>query len=183
MALRIEHVSPAPVAIVTGEVFTDDRGIFCELGKQSEFDAFAFPRFVQANESRSRRGVLRGLHYQLDPHAQGKLVRVVSGAVWDVAVDIRASSPTFCDWFGLELDEGNHQMLWIPPGFAHGFVALTDDAIVQYRMTAEYHAPSERAIAWNDQSIDIAWPDAGAEIILSGKDESAPMLEDADVFA
>lgn len=182
MAFRIERTSLAPVAVLTGQVFTDDRGSFRELGKQSEFEALGLPVFVQSNESRSRLGVLRGLHYQLDPHAQGKLVRVVSGSVWDVAVDIRASSATFLSWFGIELNGETPTMLWVPPGFAHGFLALTDDTIVQYNTTAEYHAESERIIRWNDPAIGIEWPATGFDILLSQKDSEAPIASDTDVF-
>lgn len=183
MVLEIERTSLDPVAILTAQVFADDRGYFCELGKRSEFKALGLPRFVQTNESRSRRGVLRGLHYQLDPHAQGKLVRVVSGSIWDVAVDIRASSATFLQWFGVELNDVTPTMLWVPPGFAHGFLALSDDAVVQYNTTAEYHSESERSILWSDPTIGIEWPDSDVELILSDKDASAPSCSDADVFA
>ena len=181
MALTYEETELAPVAVLTGDVHSDDRGAFRELGKQSEFRAFGLPPFVQENESRSHRGVLRGLHYQLEPHAQGKLVRAVSGAVWDVAVDIRSASPTFGEWFGMTLSGDDHTMLWVPPGFAHGFLALTDDAIVQYRITAEYHAASERSIAYDDARINIDWPVVG-DFTISAKDRDAPRFADADVF-
>lgn len=171
-----------PVATVTSRVFSDDRGSFSETAKQSDFDALGLPRFVQDNESRSHRGVLRGLHYQLEPHAQGKLVRVAWGSIWDVAVDIRASSPTFLQWFGIELTGADSTMLWVPPGFAHGFVAMSDDAIVQYRTTAEYHAESERSIVFDDPAIGIDWPDPGVATILSQKDADAPRVSDAEVF-
>jgi dTDP-4-dehydrorhamnose 3,5-epimerase len=182
MAMQLEQTRLEPVAILTRQVFTDERGSFSEVGKQSEFDALGLPRFVQTNESRSRRGVLRGLHYQLDPHAQGKLVRVVVGSVWDVAVDIRKSSPTFLEWFALELDADAPTMVWVPRGFAHGFLTLTDDAIVQYTTTAEYHEGSERIIAWNDPAIGIDWPNMGEDVVLSSKDSAAPDAAETDVF-
>ncbi len=136
--------------------------------------------FVQDNHSRSAQGVLRGLHYQIE-HAQGKLVRVVAGAVFDVAVDIRKSSPTFGRWVGVELSAANKKMVWIPPGFAHGFLVLSDDAEFLYK-TTDYYAPShERTIAWNDPQIGIAWPLAGAPL-LSAKDQAGVRLKDAEVF-
>jgi dTDP-4-dehydrorhamnose 3,5-epimerase len=182
MPLRIETTELGPVAIVTGPVFLDDRGSFRELGRQSEFETLGFPPFVQENESRSRSGVLRGLHYQLEPYAQGKLVRAVSGSIWDVAVDIRASSPTFLHWFGLHLTDSEPTMLWVPPGFAHGFLVLTEGAIVQYWMTAEYNADSERSIAPMDPAIGIEWPGLNVDVVLSDKDAAAPLVVDADVF-
>lgn len=183
MPLQIQPTHLDPVAILTGPVFEDERGSFRELGKWSEFQALGMPRFVQQNESRSRLGVMRGLHYQLEPHVQGKLVRVVSGSIFDVAVDVRASSPTFLDWFGLRLSDTQHTMLWIPPGFAHGFLALTDDAIVQYWMTSEYNTMSERGIAPTDPAIGIEWPDVEGPILLSEKDAAAPVAAEADLFA
>lgn len=182
MTLEIEPTELEPVAILTGHVFKDDRGTFRELGRTSEFETLGLPRFVQENESRSRLGVLRGLHYQLEPHAQGKLVRVASGNIWDVAVDIRVSSPTFLNWFGLHLSDSEPTMLWIPPGFAHGFLVLTEGAIVQYWMTSEYNAASERSITPMDPTVAIAWPEVG-EIVLSDKDATAPVVGDADLFS
>jgi dTDP-4-dehydrorhamnose 3,5-epimerase len=127
-------------------------------------------------------GVLRGLHYQIEPHAQGKLVRVVSGSIFDVAVDVRASSPTYLDWFGIRLNDSDSAMLWVPPGFAHGFLVLTEWAIVQYRMSSEYHPQSERSISPLDPALGIAWPAFGGEIVLSDKDATAPVAAIADVF-
>src|SRR5436305_356730 len=132
--------------------------------------------FVQDNQSRSTRGVLRGLHYQ-QPNAQGKLVRCARGALFDVAVDIRTGSPHFGKWYGAELSEENRLMLWIPPGFAHGFCALSDVADLTYKCTAFYDSASDRAIAWNDPEIAIAWPIANPT--LSPKDAAAPRLQDA----
>ena len=138
--------------------------------------------FVQDNHSASKLGVLRGLHYQLPPHPQGKLVRVVVGSVFDVAVDIRRSSPTFRSWFGTELTADNKRQLWVPPGFAHGFVTTSDWTEVLYKTTNYYEAGVDRSIRWNDPEIGIDWPTEG-EPILSAKDASAPHLSEAEVFA
>lgn len=145
---------------------------------QAWMQAIGKPQFVQDNHSRSGRGVLRGLHYQLPPFAQGKLVRVTRGAVFDVAVDIRQSSPTFGQWVGVELTEDNHRQLWVPPGFAHGFMTLTDEVDFLYKTTANYTPSHERSIAWNDPDIGIVWPDIGDAPQLSGKDQVAPALRD-----
>lgn len=170
--------------IVEPNVYQDDRGRFFEAYNQREFQARtgSSSYFVQDNQSRSRQGVLRGLHYQLDPKAQGKLVRVTRGAVFDVAVDIRRTSPSFGDWLGVELTEDNHKQIWVPPGFAHGFVALTDPADVLYKVTEYYSREHDRAIRWDDPDIAIDWP-LKEEPILSEKDASAPYLRDAEVFA
>lgn len=135
--------------------------------------------FVQDNHSRSSRGVLRGLHFQ-EPHSQGKLIRCVRGAVFDVAVDVRAGSPTFSRWFGVDLTEENRWMMWVPPGFAHGFLTLSEVADVTYKCTDYYDPSSERSILWNDPKIGIEWP--AAEARLSKKDAAAPRLEDAEVL-
>ncbi len=138
------------------------------------------PDFVQDNHSRSAKGVLRGIHYQSSP-AQGKLVRCGRGRVWDVAVDLRRCSPTFARWFGLELSEENKKQLWIPAGFGHGFVALTDDAELLYKTTDYYAADCDRSIRWDDPGIGIEWPLDGPPA-LSDKDRDAPLLADAEVF-
>lgn len=171
------------VVLFTPKVFGDERGFFYE-----SFNARAFkegtglePEFVQDNHSRSVKGVLRGLHYQLNPHAQGKLVRVVQGEVFDVAVDIRRSSPTFGKWVGAVLSAQNNNQLWIPPGFAHGFITLSDTAEFLYKTTDFYSTQSERCIAWNDPDIGIEWlPDCTPQ--LSGKDQLGVALKDADLF-
>jgi dTDP-4-dehydrorhamnose 3,5-epimerase len=138
---------------------------------------------VQDNHSRSSCGVLRGLHYQLTPHAQGKLVRCVSGAVFDVAVDMRASSPRFGQWAGVELSADKHRQLWIPPGFAHGFLVLSETADFLYK-TTDYYAPqAEGCVRWDDPSIGIQWPDLGITPQLAPKDAQAPLLADAQRFA
>lgn len=172
------------VMVLEPKVFGDARGFFYESFNQAAFNAAtgtAFT-FVQDNHSRSSQGVLRGLHYQLPPHAQGKLVRVVRGAVWDVAVDIRQGSPTFGQWVGQELTEDNHKQFWIPPGFAHGFVVLSESADFLYKTTNYYAPQSDRGIAWNDPDLDIAWPNLGMDFVLSDKDRQQPALRQAEVF-
>ena len=172
------------VMVVEPKVFGDARGFFYESFNQVAFNAAtgtAFT-FVQDNHSRSSQGVLRGLHYQLPPHAQGKLVRVVRGAVWDVAVDIRQGSPTFGQWVGQELTEDTHKQFWIPPGFAHGFVVLSESADFLYKTTNYYAPQSDRGIAWNDPDLDIAWPNLGMDFVLSDKDRQQPALRQTEVF-
>ena len=172
------------VKIIEPKVFGDDRGYFLETWSAKAFaqEGLDWP-FVQDNHSRSRKNVLRGLHYQLK-QTQGKLVRVVTGAVFDVAVDIRRTSPTFGHWVGVELSEDNHHMLWIPPGFAHGFLTLSDTADLTYKCTDFYAAPHERAIVWNDASLAIDWPLAMGETpLVSPKDAAGMTLEQADLFA
>jgi dTDP-4-dehydrorhamnose 3,5-epimerase len=171
------------VILFEPRTFGDDRGFFFESFNQRQFEeAVGYPvNFVQDNHSKSAKGVLRGLHYQMPPHAQGKLVRVVQGEVFDVAVDIRKSSITFGKWVGATLSAENNQQLWVPPGFAHGFITLSETAEFLYK-TSNYYAPeSERAIIWNDLDLGIEWP-ALLEPALSGKDHAAPMFNDAEVF-
>lgn len=171
------------VLILEPKVFGDARGFFLESwNRQTMADNGLAMDFVQDNHSRSARGVLRGLHYQLE-NPQGKLVRVTQGAVFDVAVDIRRSSPHFGKWVGVELSSENHRMLWIPPGFAHGFMVLSETADFLYKCTTLYHPPSDRSLRWNDPEIGIAWPSAAGAPLLSAKDEAAPLLADAEVFA
>ena len=171
--------------IIEPKVFGDARGFFYESFNQQAFDAATGTRFsfVQDNHSRSAKGVLRGLHYQLAPRAQGKLVRVVRGAVFDVAVDIRRSSPTFGQWVGAELSEENQRQFWIPPGFAHGFLVLSESADFLYKTTDYYSPEQERCIAWDDPAIGVAWPDAGLVPKLSAKDQQGRALAQAEVFA
>ena len=172
------------VILLSPKVFGDDRGFFFESFNQLKFEqATGLQRsFVQDNHSRSQRGVLRGLHYQLAPKAQGKLVRVVQGEVFDVAVDIRKSSPTFGQWVGALLSAENKRQMWIPEGFAHGFVTLTNSAEFHYK-TTDYYAPEyERCIAWNDPAIGIDWQFDG-EPQLSGKDRQGCAISSAEVFA
>lgn len=168
------------VLIFEPKVFGDSRGFFFESFNQQAFDAAVGQpvTFVQDNHSRSAKGVLRGLHLQAEPHAQGKLVRVTSGRVFDVAVDTRADSATFRRWVGVELSADNHRQLWIPLGLAHGFVAMSDSADLLYK-TTDYYAPSaEIGIRWNDPELAIAWPDIGMPFVLSDKDARAPLLAD-----
>ena len=179
----VETAIAGPV-IIEPRVFGDARGFFYESFNQQAFNAATGTNleFVQDNHSRSSKGVLRGLHYQLPPHAQGKLVRVVRGAVWDVAVDIRKDSPTFGQWVAETLTEDNHKQFWIPPGFAHGFVVLSESADFLYKTTNYYAPQSDRGIAWNDPDLDIAWPNLGMDFVLSDKDRQQPALRQAEVF-
>lgn len=170
------------VIIVKPKVFGDERGFFMETYKKSDFmKAGIDTDFVQDNHSKSVKGVLRGLHYQLEPKAQGKLVRCIKGKVFDVAVDIRKGSPTFGKWIGVELSEENKLMLWIPKGFAHGFLTLSEEAEIVYKVSGgEYSPEHDRSIRWNDPDIGIEWP-LEREPILSEKDKIAPFLKDAEV--
>lgn len=161
-------------------VFGDDRGWFMESFNQQVFEkaladrGLDIPTFVQDNHSFSKKGVLRGLHYQLNPHAQGKLVRVVQGRAWDVAVDIRKDSETFGQWVGVELSGENHKQFWIPAGFAHGFIALEDNTQFLYKTTDYYSKECERSILWNDSVLKIEWPLSDIdELIVSHKDQIA----------
>jgi dTDP-4-dehydrorhamnose 3,5-epimerase len=171
------------VLIFEPQVFGDERGFLLVSFNAENFrDATGSDiTFVQDNHSRSRRGVLRGLHYQIK-QPQGKLVRVVTGRVFDVAVDVRKSSPTFGRWVGVELSADNHRLLWIPPGFAHGFLVLSDTADFLYKMTDVYAPEHERTIDWNDPAIGIVWPVEG-EPVLSAKDKVGVALGEAEVFA
>jgi dTDP-4-dehydrorhamnose 3,5-epimerase len=170
--------------VLEPKVFGDDRGFFFESFNAKRFAELTgvTAEFVQDNHSRSAKGVLRGLHYQIQ-QAQGKLVRATAGTVFDVAVDIRKSSPTFGQWFGIELSAENKRQMWIPPGFAHGFVVTSDSAEFLYK-TTDYWAPEhERAILWNDTAIGINWPPEIDVPLLSGKDAAAALLSNAEVFA
>lgn len=171
------------VIIFEPKVFGDERGFFLESFNQKTFEeATGLKReFVQDNHSKSSKGVLRGLHYQLPPMAQGKLVRVVQGEVFDVAVDIRKSSPTFGQWVGVHLSAENKRQLWIPEGFAHGFLTLSETAEFLYKTTNYYSPKDEGAIVWNDQDLAITWPEAG-EVLVSGKDQIAPTFKNAVYF-
>lgn len=180
--MKVTATSIADVLIVEPKVFGDSRGFFFESFNQREFNAATGSNFsfVQDNHSRSVKGVLRGLHYQLG-QPQGKLVRVVRGAVFDVAVDIRPASTTFGKWFGLELNEHDHRQLWVPPGLAHGFLVLSDSADFLYK-TTDYYAPAlERCIAWNDSTLAIDWPLNGASPRLSSKDAAGQAFKLADL--
>ena len=171
------------VLLIRPRVFGDGRGYFLETWQRQRFEAAGIEAsFVQDNLSRSTRGTLRGLHYQM-PQAQGKLVSVVRGEVFDVAVDLRESSPTFGRWVATVLSDQNHEALWIPPGFAHGFLTLSETADFLYKCT-DYYAPScERSIRWDDPTLGIEWPALGEPPILSPRDAAAPAFADAEYFA
>ena len=180
MPFTFERLSIPDVILVRPRVFVDDRGFFMESYKASEFKAHGIPfDFVQDNHSLSKKGVLRGLHYQLPPKAQGKLVRCLRGRVWDVAVDLRTGSPWYKKWVAVELSAENKLMLWVPPGFAHGFVALEDETEVFYKVTAEYDPELDRGLFWKDPELAIPWPIS--EPILSEKDQRLPCLAEAEV--
>lgn len=170
--------TPLPgVVVVELQAFSDDRGFFMETYHAERFhEAGIDATFVQDNQSHSRGAIVRGLHYQ-EPNPQGKLVRCTSGAVFDVAVDIRRGSPTFAQWYGIELSAANLRMLWVPAGFAHGFCTLTPEADVAYKCTALYRADCDRNVRWNDPAIGIVWPIESPR--LSPKDAAAPQLADA----
>lgn len=180
--MRVIPAEIPDVLVIEPKVFGDDRGFFFESYNERDFAAATglSVRFVQDNHSRSARGVLRGLHYQIQ-QPQGKLVRVIAGEVFDVAVDIRRSSPTFGRWVGVTLSEGNKRTVWIPPGFAHGFLVLSGTADFLYK-TTDYYAPQfERTISWNDPEIGVAWPFDSAPV-LSAKDQAGAPLKLAEVF-
>ena len=183
--MQVTPLAISDVLLIEPKVFGDDRGFFYESFNQKVFnDATGSDlQFVQDNHSRSSQGVLRGLHYQVPPRAQGKLVRVVRGAVFDVAVDIRKGSPTFGQWAGAELTEGNHRQLWIPPGLAHGFLVLSESADFLYKTTDYYSPEHERCIAWDDPQLAIAWPDLGKAPVLSAKDLAGLSLAHVQVAA
>ena len=172
------------VLLVESRVYPDERGFFTEVFEQGKFGALGLPvSFVQDNHSRSRRHVLRGLHYQVD-HVQGKLVSVVSGVIFDVAVDLRRSSPTFGKWVGEVLESGSGRQLWIPEGFAHGFLVLSDSADVFYKCTAPYSPVGSRTLLWSDASVGVEWPlPPGAAPVVNDRDADAPTLEAVEAFS
>lgn len=179
MPFRFERLEIPDLILISLDNLEDERGFFRETYKQSVFSANGLDvSFVQDNHSHSSRGVVRGLHYQKQPKAQGKLVMVCRGEIFDVAVDIRRGSPTFCKWVGMNLSVENSKMLYIPPGFAHGFCSLEDDVEVIYKVTAEYSAELDRGIIWNDPDIGIRWP--VSQPSLSPKDARLPRLRDSD---
>lgn len=193
--MRVESTSLPGVLILTPDVFGDDRGYFLESWNRRRFAAALgvaeaeLPEFVQDNQSRSRRGVLRGLHYQVEPEPQAKLVRCVAGEIFDVAVDLRCESVTFGQWTGAHLSGTNHQQLWVPAGFAHGFLTLSESADVLYKTAGFWNRACERSLLWNDPAIGITWPTEaleGQETLLTAKDAEAPTLAQAvaagDVF-
>lgn len=182
--MRVSDTALREVKVIEPAVFEDSRGFFLESWNARTFAAAGIEAvFVQDNHSRSAKGVLRGLHYQIR-FAQGKLVRVAAGAVFDVAVDLRTSSPTFGRWVGVELSSENRRQLWIPPGFAHGFLSLRNGTELLYKCTNFYSVDDERCLLWNDTSVGIAWPLEGiGEPILSGKDMAGKVLAHAETFS
>ena len=181
--MKATRLAIPDVVLIEPKVFGDERGFFFESFNQKAFNEATGTnhQFVQDNHSRSSKGVLRGLHYQIQ-QPQGKLVRVVRGAVFDVAVDIRKSSPTFGQWVAEELSEDNHRQLWVPPGFAHGFMVLSETAEFLYK-TTDYYAPVyERCIVWDDPDLAIDWPNIGMAPLLSAKDFAGRKLSNADCF-
>ena len=182
MPITVLNTDIVDVKIIEPKVFGDDRGFFMESWNSKDFAQVASNiNFVQDNHSRSKKGVVRGLHFQLPPHAQAKLVRCVYGRIFDVAVDIRKSSPTFGKWVGVELSAENKRQLWIPEGFAHGFVAISDFAEVFYKTNEYWHKESEGSIRWDDPTLNIQWP-LDVNPCLSEKDAVAPFFKDAILF-
>ncbi len=181
--MRVTRTALSEVLLVEPTVHGDSRGFFLESYNERRFNEAVGRdvRFVQDNHSRSSKGVLRGLHYQLPPHAQAKLVRVMAGAIFDVAVDVRRSSPTFGQWVGVHLSAENHRQLWIPEGFAHGFLSMSESADILYKASTYYSPADEGVIAWNDPDLAIEWPLGGAPIV-SAKDAAAPRLSEAELF-
>ena len=181
MKFQVTPQSIPEVLLIEPTVFGDDRGYFKETYQQDAFDKMlSGVRFVQDNESLSSKGVLRGLHFQRQPHAQAKLVRVIQGAIWDVAIDLRPESPTFKQFVGIELSADNHLQLFIPRGFAHGFVTLSDSATVFYKTDQFYHAESDGGIHPFDEDLKVPWPLDQHDILLSAKDEGLPSLSELD---
>ncbi len=181
--MRVEATALPEVLVVELDRFGDQRGFFMETWSARKFAAVGIDaQFVQDNHSRSSRHVLRGLHYQVK-QPQGKLVRVTAGKIWDVAVDLRRSSERFGRWAGMTLDAETPRMLWIPPGFAHGFLVLSESADVQYKATDFYAPEHERSLLWNDPALAIDWPLAGVQPLLSGKDRAGKPLAEAETYA
>jgi dTDP-4-dehydrorhamnose 3,5-epimerase len=182
--MKFTRTTITDVIIIEPEVHGDGRGYFIETYRQDKLEAFVGHKinFVQDNESKSSRGVLRGLHYQLAPAAQSKLVRVIQGKVLDVAVDVRDGSPTFGQYVAVELSEKNKRQLFVPRGFAHGFLVLEDDTIFAYKVDNFYSPENDRGIAFNDPAININWEIDISELMLSEKDTKQPLLVDADLF-
>lgn len=179
MAFDVETLEIPGLMILRPTIWNDDRGLFHEIYKRSDMETLSIPQpFIQANFSISRKGVIRGLHYQKKPCAQGKLLWVVQGTIFDVAVDIRRGSPFFGKWHGIRLSESDRCLFWVPEGFAHGFMSLSDNSNVFYANTAEYSPDHERGICWNDPDIAIEWPLPDA--VLNARDASFPLLRDAD---
>lgn len=170
----------AGLLVVEGKSFPDERGFFMESFRADDWAKAGLPPLVQDNLSRSKRGVIRGLHYQKNPQAIGKLVRCARGRIFDAAVDLRRGSPTYGKSAAIELDDSGNRMFWIPEGFAHGFCALSDSADVTYKVTGYWSAAVDRGVRWNDPALDIRWPVDAAQAVVTAKDAALPLLADAD---
>jgi dTDP-4-dehydrorhamnose 3,5-epimerase len=183
MPITVTLTAIPDVLVIEPKVFGDDRGWFFESFNEKDFSGALghSVTFVQDNHSSSKKGILRGLHYQIE-QTQGKLVRVCHGAVFDVVADLRQSSSTFGEWMGVELSAENKKQLWIPPGFAHGFLVLSESAEFLYKTTNYWHAPSEQCIVWNDPTLNIQWPDIGMKPILNSKDAEGSLWDVAAKF-
>lgn len=180
--MKFTETTLTDAILIEPKVFGDERGFFLESWNADAFASAGLDlKFVQDNHSKSAAGVLRGLHYQ-KPHPQGKLVRVTRGAVFDVIVDLRKQSPTFGEHEGFRLDDTNHHMLWVPPGFAHGFLTLEDDTHFLYKCTSPYHPACEHSLLWSDPHLAIDWPLDGLEPVVSAKDQAGQSFSDAPVF-
>jgi dTDP-4-dehydrorhamnose 3,5-epimerase len=182
---EIDDTEIPGVLLVRPAIFQDERGYFLETYNAASFLATvgASAPFVQDNESVSIRNTIRGIHYQLPPHAQAKLVRCVTGSVWDVAVDLRRRSPSFGRWTGAVLTDDGAEQLWIPAGFGHGFVALSDRARVAYKATSHYEPSASRSLAWDDPEVGVEWPVDSDDVVIDKRDRTAPNFADADVFS
>lgn len=176
--IKVTKTPIEDLVIIEPSVFGDDRGYFMETYNEEVFKDHGLDMtFIQDNESKSKKGVLRGLHFQTE-YPQGKLVRVTKGKVWDVGVDLRKDSPTYGQWFGVELSDDNKKMFYIPEGFAHGFLVLSDEAVFNYKCTNLYHPEFDGGIRWNDPDINVEWPEIDTEFLLSEKDQNQPFLEE-----
>ena len=184
MNFIFQETSIPGILVIEPKTFVDGRGFFLEYYNKEAFAKNGFhEEFLQDNHSRSKKGVIRGLHFQINPAPMGKLVKCVRGKIFDVGVDLRKASPTFGKWHGEILSGENHKMLYLPSGFAHGFLSLEDDTDVTYKCTGLYNPENERAIIWNDPEIGIKWPlDQIKEVIISGKDKKHPTLKSACNF-
>lgn len=176
MSFNYKKLEIPGLLLIEPKVFTDDRGFFMEKYKQSDFEKEGIPSFVQDNFSYSKLDVVRALHYQIHPHAQGKLVTVIKGKIWDVVVDIRKNSEYFGKWVGIELSDENNLSFYIPPGFAHGFSVLSDDVFFLFKCTAEYDASCERGIVWDDQTLNIDWKIKNP--IVCDRDKKLPKFDE-----
>lgn len=180
--MKITNTKIPDLVIIEPRIFEDERGYFFESFNQAQFQKSHLPSaFIQDNESKSVYGTIRGLHYQLAPYSQTKLIRVIEGKIWDIAVDIRKGSPTFGQWEGIELSENNKKQLLVPKGFAHGFAVLSEQAIVQYKCDAFYHPDAERGIYYADDSLGIDWRIPAEKAILSPKDIHHPTIQETEM--